>query len=91
LYYIRYCKVLAKVIKEAKKAYYESTISKSHNKIKTTWSIIKKETGYKIYQDEPQSLKMNNTMINNKEHIANAFNEYFTSVAQTIILTYLRS
>jgi hypothetical protein len=85
LYYIKYCKVLAKVIKEAKKAYYESTISKSHNKIKATWSIIKKETGCKIYKDEPQLLKINNIMINNKYHIANTFNEYFISVAQTII------
>jgi hypothetical protein len=85
LYYVKYCKVLAKVIKEAKKANYDSTILKSHNKIKTTWSIVKKETGYKIYKDEPQALKINNTTINNKEHIANAFNEYFTSVALTII------
>jgi hypothetical protein len=85
LYYIKYCKVLAKVIKEAKKAYYDNTILKSHNKIKTTWSIITKEIGYKIYKDEPQSLKINNTTINNKEHIANTFNEYFTSIAQTII------
>jgi hypothetical protein len=83
LYYIKYCQVLAKVIKEAKKAYYNSTILKSHNKIKTTWSIIKKETGYK--RKESQSIKISNIMTNNKEHIANAFNEYFTSVAQTII------
>jgi hypothetical protein len=47
-------KLLTKVIKEAKKAYYNSTILKSHSKIKTIWSIIKKETGHKIYKDEPQ-------------------------------------
>jgi hypothetical protein len=85
LYYIKYCKLLIKVIKEAKKAYYNSIIRKSHNKIKTTWSIIRKETRHKIYKDEPQSLKINNIRINNKVHIANAFNEYFTTVAQTIV------
>jgi hypothetical protein len=84
-YYIKYCKLLTRVIKEAKKAYYNSTIVKSHNTIKITWSIIKKETGHKIYKDEPQLLKINNIRINNKVHIANAFNEYFTSVAQTIV------
>jgi Notch-like protein len=85
LYYRKYCKTLAKVIKEAKKVYYDSVILKSHNKIKTTWSIIKKETGYKNHTDEPQSLKINNIIIKDKGHIANAFNEYFSSVAQAII------
>jgi hypothetical protein len=84
-YYIKYCKLLTQVIREAKKAYYNSIIRNSHNKIKTTWSVIKKETGNKIYKDEPQLLKINNIRINNKVHIANAFNEYFTSVAQTIV------
>ena len=85
LYYKKYCKVLTKVIKEAKKVHYDNKISKSYNKIKTTWSIIKKETGSKTQTDEPQSPKVNNIMIQNKKCIANVLNEYFTSVAQTII------
>jgi hypothetical protein len=82
---LKYCKILAKVIKEAKKVYYDNKITKSHNKIKTTWSIIKRVTGNKIHKDEPQSLKINNTMIKDTKHIVNAFNEHFISVAQTII------
>jgi hypothetical protein len=35
LYYMKYCKVLAEVIKEVKKVYYDSTILKSNIKIKT--------------------------------------------------------
>jgi hypothetical protein len=66
--------MLAKVIKEAKKVYYDSVILKSNNKIKTPWSIIKKETGYKNHKDEPQSLKINNIMTKDKGHIGNAFN-----------------
>jgi superoxide dismutase len=85
LYYRKYCKTLAKIIKGAKKVYYDSVILKLNNKIKTTRSIIKKETGYKNHKDEPQSLKVNNIIIKDKGHIANAFNEYFSSVAQTII------
>jgi hypothetical protein len=37
-------KILANVIKEAKKHTYNNQINKSTNKIKTTWNIIKKET-----------------------------------------------
>jgi hypothetical protein len=42
LYYRRYCNILVTVIKEAKKLYYCKLISKSKNKIQTTWKIIKK-------------------------------------------------
>lgn len=41
--YIRYCKILRKLIKETKKQHYNRLTAKS-NKIKTTWIIIKKET-----------------------------------------------
>jgi len=43
LYYKHYCKILSKVIKEAKKLYYKDIITKSKNKMKTTWNIIHKE------------------------------------------------
>jgi len=36
LYYKHYCKILSKVIKEAKKLYYKDIITKSKNKMKTT-------------------------------------------------------
>jgi hypothetical protein len=36
LYYTRYCNILVKVIKEAKKLYYHKLMSKSENKIQTT-------------------------------------------------------
>jgi capsular polysaccharide biosynthesis protein len=43
-YYKQYCKILANVIKEAKKYTYNNQINNSTNKIKTTWNIIKTET-----------------------------------------------
>jgi hypothetical protein len=43
LYYKRYCNIFVKVIKEAKKLYYHKLISKSENKIQTTWKIIEKQ------------------------------------------------
>jgi len=36
LYYKHYCKILSKVMKEAKKLYYKEVITKSKNKMKTT-------------------------------------------------------
>jgi hypothetical protein len=67
--------VLANVIKEVKKAYYDSTILTSHNKIKATSSVIKRETGHKTQNGKPQLLKICYAMIKNKEQVANVFNE----------------
>jgi hypothetical protein len=41
--YIKYCKILNNVIKEAKKQNYCRLIAKSDKKIKTTWNIPKRE------------------------------------------------
>jgi hypothetical protein len=38
LYYKNYCKILSKVIREAKRLYYKEVITKSKNKMKTTWN-----------------------------------------------------
>jgi hypothetical protein len=39
-----YCKILARVITEAKSSKYNNQIINSTNKLKTTWNIIKSET-----------------------------------------------
>ena len=43
-HYKSYCLILSQVFKVAKQLYYNNKISKSNNKIKTTWDIIKMET-----------------------------------------------
>jgi hypothetical protein len=43
-HYRSYCLILSKITKAAKQLYYNNKISKSNNKIKTTWDIIKMET-----------------------------------------------
>jgi hypothetical protein len=62
----------------------DELILKSKNRIKTTWGIIK-ESGDKNHHDTINSLRVNDTMINNSQEIAYAFNDYFSSVADTII------
>jgi hypothetical protein len=48
LYYKHYCKILSKVMKEAKRLCYEEVITRSKNKMKTTWNIIHKEKVKKL-------------------------------------------
>jgi len=60
LYYKHYCKILSKVLKEAKKLYYKEVITKSKNKMKTTWNIIHKEKGSLTNENNVKSLRINN-------------------------------
>jgi hypothetical protein len=47
-YYKSYCKLLSKVIKEAKTLHYKKQILTSYNKTRNIWNIVKSETGKKI-------------------------------------------
>jgi len=77
LYYKQYCKILSKVIKEAKQLYYKDTITKSKNKVKTTRSIIHKEISNLTNENNITSLRINNHIIYNQISIANELNNYF--------------
>jgi hypothetical protein len=87
LYYKRYCKILTSVIKLAKRKYYEGKILKSKNKIKTTWEIIKKETGKNYNMNEIHSIQNKDTVISEPQQIADAFHNHFISIANTICST----
>ena len=76
-YYKHYCKILSKVIKEAKKLYYKDIITKSKNKMKTTWNIIHKEISNPTNENNIKSLKIKNHIVQNQISIANEFNSYF--------------
>jgi hypothetical protein len=82
-YYLRYSKILSKVIKAAKKLHYNNKITQAHNKIKAIWNVIKSDIGAnnnkhnkrdtgKNYEDH--SLKIN----------AENFNDYFLKIAESI-------
>jgi len=71
LYYKHYCKILSTVIKEAKKLYYKNIITKSKNKMKTTWNIIHKEISNPTNENNIKSLKINNHIVQNQISIAN--------------------
>ena len=76
-YYKQYCKILVKVIQDAKRLTYNNQIVNSTNKIKTTWNItcIRRETNR---QKRPK----NETNYTNSPE---AFNNYFLTVSENII------
>ena len=84
LYYKHYCKILSKVIKEAKKLYYKEVITKSKNKMKTMWNIIHKETSKLTNENNIKSLRINDHIVYNQITIANELNNYFLNQAGSI-------
>jgi hypothetical protein len=55
-HYINCCRILKKVIREAKKQHYSRLIAKSSNKVKTTCNITKKGTG-KLHPPNKQKIQ----------------------------------
>ena len=84
-HYKLYCKLLTKVIKEAKILQYKKQISASYYKTRTIWNIVKSETGKKIGTEEISSLNINGKLIQNQQTIADSFNEYFSTTAEKLI------
>ena len=75
---------IPKVIRSAKKLHYNNIILKSKNKMKSTWKIINNEKGITQQDMSIPQLVLNNKRITNQHKIANIFNSYFISVADSI-------
>ena len=84
LYYKYYCKILSKIMKEAKKLYYKEVIIKSKNKTKAAWNIIHKEKGDPTNKNNIKSLRMKDHVVHNQISIADEFNNYFLNIAGNI-------
>ena len=81
LYYKHYCKILSKAIKVVKKLYYKEVITKSRNKMKTTWNITHKEISNLTNENNIKSLRINNHIVHNQITIAKELNNYFLNIA----------
>ena len=84
-YYKSYCKILSKIIKEAKRQHYNKQILTSHNKTRTVWNIVKTETGRRIRKEDVSSLTINGELIQSQQVIANSFNDYFLNIAEKLM------
>ena len=64
---------------------FDHIISNSHNKTKTIWNIVKTTTNKHNTPNVIPSISINNHSTNDLKTIANAFNSYFTSIADNLI------
>jgi len=83
-HYQVYCKILLKVLKEAKKLYYDTKIKKSNKKHKATWEIIKKLTNNHYSHIDIQELMIDSKHLKDPYNIADAFNDYFSSIVDNL-------
>ena len=78
-YYKNYCRILTSVIMTAKKHHYNKLLLHSNNK--TTWNTVKTITNNKNTFNNISSMNIKDKPSRNPLVIANAFNNYFSSVA----------
>ena len=64
--------------------HFDRLLMKLTNKTNTTWNIVKNITNKENTSHNIQKMNINNTESSNPFTIANAFNSYFTSVAENI-------
>jgi hypothetical protein len=69
---------------EAKRLHYDKLIINSKKRTKTTWSIVKSLTERKPYHETIPSLSVLGKSYINTKMIADSFNKYFLSIAETI-------
>jgi hypothetical protein len=79
-----YRKILANVIEEAKRIYYNKKIQKSSNKCKATWDIIKELTNNQHCQPDIQELIIDSKHLRDQQDITDTFNNYFSSIIDKI-------
>jgi Reverse transcriptase (RNA-dependent DNA polymerase)/Endonuclease/Exonuclease/phosphatase family len=74
-----------KLIKAAKKMYYEKQFIKHQSNLKKTWSLIHEAIKKTCSKSEVfNEITVNNSVINDPLTMANSFNDFFTSVASKI-------
>jgi exonuclease III len=87
-YYKLYCRILSRVINAAKRMHYDGLIANSNNKMKATWNIVKSVTNGNSGSNIIQSLLINGNTFDNKQVIADSFQNYFLSITDKIVSTY---
>ena len=83
--YQKYRNLLSTLRKKIKQAYYDKCFERNWNNIKNTWKGIKSPISLKtVASNVPTVLSLDNgDTITNPYDIANTFNNYFASIAET--------
>ena len=82
--YNKYRNVLTSVIRRVKANYYEGAFLKSKNNIKKTWSYIREIACKNSAKQTQRSLVINNNILDSYTEIAEAFNDFFGTVASDL-------
>jgi hypothetical protein len=85
-YYKDYCRILSKVVNQAKRITYEKRVRDSKNITKATWNIINTEICKKARKtkDNIKALCIQGKRTTNLNTIVDAFNNYFIKIADNI-------
>ena len=83
--YKKYRNLLSTLLKKSKQVYYDKYFQRNWNNIKNTWKGIKSLISLKsVASNAPTVLSLDNgDTITNPYDIANTFNNYFASIAET--------
>ena len=82
--YRTYRNLYNSILRASKKLYYKDQISKNRKNPKKIWELIKEvSTGQKTTQPI-EKIKINDTLIEDKQQIAEHFNNFFTKIGQEI-------
>jgi Reverse transcriptase (RNA-dependent DNA polymerase) len=73
-------------IRASKKLYFETELEKHKSNLKITWELLRKAIGKnKLKKSSIQTINCNGNLIHDAKEIANSFNLYFTTIADTIL------
>ena len=83
--YKKYRNLLSTLMKKSKQAYYDKYFERNWNNIKNTWKGIKSLISLKTKASSVPTVlsRENGDTITNPYDIANTFNNYFASIAET--------
>lgn len=86
-YYVNYKTTYNRVIRHAKKMYFDNIINNSENKTRTVWNIINSSIrgANKQIKNDTSTMMINNVEVDNKILIANEFNSYFINLPKSVI------
>ena len=80
--YKKYNTVYNRVKRNMKLLYYKTAIEESRSDIKKTWTILKQAMGKMRNKSSlPQYFSINDTMISDRQQVAEGFNTFFTNVS----------
>ena len=82
MHYKLYCKILKRVINEARKQSFHKQITTSTNKIKTAWKIVKETLGNTSPDGSITKIRCRGTLTDDPTEIANALNKYYINITE---------